>query len=65
MEKQCSELLGSPMVYEVVEWVRESLTAHNRPCGQCALCLSDFMVTTQPLTFEPEGLVSAGGGGGE
>ncbi|CAI8058014.1 E3 ubiquitin-protein ligase RNF25, partial [Geodia barretti] len=38
----CSELVGSPMVYQMVEWVKESLTNHNRPCGQCALCLSDF-----------------------
>jgi E3 ubiquitin-protein ligase RNF25 len=38
----CSGLVGSPMVYQIVEWVKESLTNHNRPCGQCALCLSDF-----------------------
>ena len=37
------------MVYQMVEWVKESLTNHNRPCGQCALCLSDFTVVTHTL----------------
>ena len=42
------EYLGSPMVYELVEYAKDCLTDNNRPCGQCAICQFDFEVFQKP-----------------
>ena len=33
------------MVFELVEYVKDCLTDHNRPHGQCALCQCVFEVS--------------------
>ena len=42
------EHLGSPMIYELVEYAKDCLTDNNRPCGQCAICQFDFEVYMKP-----------------
>lgn len=45
-----AELRGTPMIYELIESVKESLTENNRPCEQCTLCLCDFTVLYIPYS---------------
>ena len=50
LRHKCLEHLGSPMVYELVEYAKDCLTDNNRPCGQCAICQFDFEVYMKPHT---------------
>ncbi|KAH8275386.1 hypothetical protein KR026_006310, partial [Drosophila bipectinata] len=36
------ESLGFPVVFDLIEVVREHLTGSNLPCGQCVICLYGF-----------------------
>ena len=47
---KCEELVGTPMVYELVEYARECLTDNNLPCSQCSVCQVPFQVTL-PFSF--------------
>lgn len=40
--KKCEEYLGCPVIYELIEVVRENLTANNTPSCPCAICLYGF-----------------------
>ena len=40
--RKCAELAGFPVLYEVIELVRDRLTGNNRPCCTCAICLFHF-----------------------
>ncbi|KAB7499977.1 E3 ubiquitin-protein ligase RNF25 [Armadillidium nasatum] len=39
---KCEEYLGLPVIYELIELVREKLTANNTPSCPCAICLFLF-----------------------
>ena len=43
---KCAELLGCPMVYELVEYARECLTDNNLPCSRCAICQVQFQASS-------------------
>ncbi|KAG7154454.1 E3 ubiquitin-protein ligase RNF25-like [Homarus americanus] len=40
--QRCEEYLGCPVIYELIEVVRENLTANNTPSCPCAICLHHF-----------------------
>ncbi|XP_076043299.1 E3 ubiquitin-protein ligase RNF25 isoform X2 [Oratosquilla oratoria] len=40
--QKCDEYLGCPVIYELIELVRENLTANNTPSCPCAICLYHF-----------------------
>lgn len=42
LQEKAVGLLGSPMVYELVEHAKDTLTDNNLPCGDCAVCLLPF-----------------------
>lgn len=42
IKEKCTEYLGQPVIYELIELIRESLTESNLPTCQCAVCLYDF-----------------------
>ena len=44
---KCTELLGCPMVYELVEYARECLTDNNLPCSHCAICQVQFQASSK------------------
>ncbi|XP_019864259.1 PREDICTED: uncharacterized protein LOC105316566 [Amphimedon queenslandica] len=44
--------LGSPMIYDLVEYVRDCLTDNNRPCGRCPICQYDFQDDDQFVRTE-------------
>ena len=48
---KCGELLGCPMVYELVEYARECLTDNNLPCSRCAICQVQFQASSSHNTF--------------
>ncbi|KAK7077638.1 Zinc ion binding, partial [Halocaridina rubra] len=51
---KCEEYLGCPVIYELIEVVRENLTANNAPSCPCAICLYHFTdndVFTKTLCF--------------
>ncbi|CAH1178886.1 unnamed protein product [Phaedon cochleariae] len=42
IKDKCMEFLGQPVIYELIELIRESLTESNLPTCQCAVCLYGF-----------------------
>lgn len=42
LKNKCLEYLGQPVIYELIELVRENLTESNLPICQCAICLYGF-----------------------
>ncbi|XP_063972103.1 E3 ubiquitin-protein ligase RNF25 [Diachasmimorpha longicaudata] len=42
VEDKCNDFLGQPVMFELIELVREHLTRSNLPTGQCAVCLYGF-----------------------
>ncbi|KAJ8919745.1 hypothetical protein NQ315_006274 [Exocentrus adspersus] len=42
IKEKCSEFLGQPVIFELIEIIRESLTESNLPTCQCAVCLYGF-----------------------
>ncbi|KAA0194841.1 hypothetical protein HAZT_HAZT005199 [Hyalella azteca] len=42
MMAKCQELEGSPVIYELVELIRENLTENNTPSCPCTICLYHF-----------------------
>ena len=44
---KCTELLGCPMVYELVEYARECLTDNNLPCSRCTICQVQFQASSK------------------
>ncbi|RZF40353.1 hypothetical protein LSTR_LSTR008783 [Laodelphax striatellus] len=40
--EKCEEYLGQPVIFEIIEVVKENLTASNVPCCQCCICLYGF-----------------------
>uniref|UniRef100_A0A2P2ICL7 E3 ubiquitin-protein ligase RNF25-like n=1 Tax=Hirondellea gigas TaxID=1518452 RepID=A0A2P2ICL7_9CRUS len=47
VKSKCRECEGSPVIYELVELVRDNLTANNAPSCPCAICLHHFTETDQ------------------
>ncbi|CAK1580504.1 unnamed protein product [Parnassius mnemosyne] len=43
IKEKLAECLGQPVVFELIELVRENLTERNLPSGQCVICLYDFV----------------------
>ncbi|XP_034938746.1 E3 ubiquitin-protein ligase RNF25 [Chelonus insularis] len=41
-ENKCKDFLGQPVMFELIELVREHLTQSNLPTDQCAICLYGF-----------------------
>ncbi|XP_015603273.1 E3 ubiquitin-protein ligase RNF25 isoform X2 [Cephus cinctus] len=41
-EAKCKDFVGQPVMFELIELVREHLTHSNLPTGQCAVCLYGF-----------------------
>ncbi|XP_066597677.1 E3 ubiquitin-protein ligase RNF25 isoform X2 [Prorops nasuta] len=41
-EAKCRDFIGQPVMFELIELIREHLTRSNRPTGQCAVCLYGF-----------------------
>ncbi|XP_008203194.1 E3 ubiquitin-protein ligase RNF25 isoform X1 [Nasonia vitripennis] len=41
-DAKCKDIVGQPMMFELIELVREHLTRSNLPTGQCAVCLYGF-----------------------
>ncbi|XP_051166818.1 E3 ubiquitin-protein ligase RNF25 [Leptopilina boulardi] len=41
-ETKCQDFVGQPVMFELIELVREHLTKSNLPTGQCAVCLYGF-----------------------
>ncbi|XP_028143169.1 E3 ubiquitin-protein ligase RNF25 [Diabrotica virgifera virgifera] len=39
---KCAEYVGQPVIFELIELIRESLTESNLPTCQCAVCLYGF-----------------------
>ncbi|XP_066959397.1 E3 ubiquitin-protein ligase RNF25 [Macrobrachium rosenbergii] len=53
-KQKCEEFLGCPVIYELIEVVRDNLTANNAPSCPCAICLHHFTDTdvfTKTLCF--------------
>lgn len=44
-KQRCEEYLGCPVIYELIEVVRDNLTANNTPSCPCAICLYHFTDT--------------------
>ncbi|CAG9855869.1 unnamed protein product [Phyllotreta striolata] len=42
IKEKCTEYLGQPVIFELIELIRESLTESNLPTCQCAVCLYGF-----------------------
>uniref|UniRef100_A0A6B2E826 E3 ubiquitin-protein ligase rnf25 n=1 Tax=Phlebotomus kandelakii TaxID=1109342 RepID=A0A6B2E826_9DIPT len=42
MRKKLEECLGQPVVFDLIEIIREHLTDSNLPSGQCVVCLYGF-----------------------
>lgn len=40
--KKLSDSLGYPVVFDLIEVIREHLTGSNLPSGQCVICLYGF-----------------------
>lgn len=41
--EKCKEYLGQPVIFELIELIRESLTESNLPTCHCAVCLYGFI----------------------
>ncbi|KAL1502369.1 hypothetical protein ABEB36_007517 [Hypothenemus hampei] len=42
INKKCDEFLGQPVIFELIDLIRENLTESNLPTCQCAVCLYGF-----------------------
>ncbi|XP_065916835.1 E3 ubiquitin-protein ligase RNF25-like isoform X2 [Dysidea avara] len=42
LQIMAQDRLGCPMVYDLLEHVRDCLTDQNRPCGICSICMCVF-----------------------
>ncbi|XP_057328636.1 E3 ubiquitin-protein ligase RNF25 [Microplitis mediator] len=42
LEVKCQKFLGQPVMFELIELIREHLTQKNLPTGQCVICLYGF-----------------------
>uniref|UniRef100_A0A1B6LZM1 RWD domain-containing protein n=1 Tax=Graphocephala atropunctata TaxID=36148 RepID=A0A1B6LZM1_9HEMI len=42
IREKCDDFLGQPVIYEIINLVKEQLTACNVPCCQCCICLYGF-----------------------
>ncbi|XP_073971569.1 E3 ubiquitin-protein ligase RNF25 isoform X1 [Rhodnius prolixus] len=42
ISKKCTQNLGQPVIFEIIEIVKEQLTASNMPCVACCICLYGF-----------------------
>lgn len=42
IEDKCNQLIGQPALFELIEVVKEKLTASNKPCVPCCICLYGF-----------------------
>ncbi|CAB3227191.1 unnamed protein product [Arctia plantaginis] len=42
IKEKLSDCLGQPVVFELIELIRENLTESNLPSGQCVICLYGF-----------------------
>jgi len=40
--EKCTDFSGSPVIYEIIELLRDNLTNSNRPTGHCTICLFGF-----------------------
>ncbi|XP_063363986.1 E3 ubiquitin-protein ligase RNF25 [Cydia amplana] len=43
IKEKLVDCLGQPVVFELIELIRENLTESNLPSGQCVICLYDFI----------------------
>lgn len=41
-ETKCKDFIGQPVMFELIELIREHLTRSNLPTDQCAICLYGF-----------------------
>ena len=41
-ETKCNDFIGQPVMFELIELIREHLTRSNLPTDQCAICLYGF-----------------------
>ena len=41
-ESKCNDFIGQPVMFELIELIREHLTRSNLPTDQCAICLYGF-----------------------
>ncbi|XP_076662615.1 E3 ubiquitin-protein ligase RNF25 isoform X1 [Halictus rubicundus] len=41
-EAKCKDFIGQPVMFELIELIREHLTRSNLPTDQCAICLYGF-----------------------
>ncbi|KAL2719062.1 E3 ubiquitin-protein ligase RNF25 [Vespula squamosa] len=41
-EAKCKDFIGQPVMFELIEMIREHLTRSNLPTDQCAICLYGF-----------------------
>lgn len=41
-ELKCSIFIGQPVMFELIDIIRDNLTKSNLPTGQCAICLYGF-----------------------
>lgn len=44
IETKLVESIGSPVVFDLIEAIREHLTHSNLPSGQCVVCLYGFQI---------------------
>lgn len=42
IEEKLNDALGQPVVFDLIEVIREHLTNSNLPSGQCVICLYGF-----------------------
>ncbi|XP_068918293.1 E3 ubiquitin-protein ligase RNF25 isoform X1 [Tenebrio molitor] len=42
IKDKCNEFVGQPVIYELIELIRENLTESNLPTCHCAVCLYGF-----------------------
>lgn len=42
IEEKLNEAIGQPVVFDLIEVIREHLTDSNLPSGQCVICLYGF-----------------------
>ncbi|KAL0882957.1 hypothetical protein ABMA27_016450 [Loxostege sticticalis] len=43
IKRKLLDCLGQPVVFELIELIRENLTESNLPSGQCVICLYNFV----------------------
>ncbi|KAG5900640.1 hypothetical protein JTB14_005916 [Gonioctena quinquepunctata] len=43
ISEKCTEFIGQPVIYELIELIRENLTESNLPTCHCAVCLYGFL----------------------